>query len=212
VTPDPITIDIIADKRLVDKTLTAGEFSFQLQETEVQPQVWILAAKQPQVVTNAADGSIVFQLTFSEEGRHYYTISEIAGDERLYEFDKTIYPVIVNVELVDGVLLAELNYPEGEAIFSNKYKKPATEPTPTPTVAPTQPPTEDPTPTPTPTPTPEVIIDIEDEEVPEGEIELDDEQVPEGSLPKTGGYPALFYYGLGFTLTGIGLRLRRKTK
>ncbi|MGI6731867.1 MAG: Cna B-type domain-containing protein [Anaerovoracaceae bacterium] len=68
------------------------------------------------------------------------------------------------------------------------------------------------------TPDPDPPIEIIDEEIPLGPIPgdpdepiiLEDEEIPAGSLPKTGGVPAVLFFGAGALLVGSGLVLRRR--
>ena len=78
-----------AHKTLEGAALSAGEFSFELLDSD---------GKMLQTVTNAADGSVSFApISFSEPGDYHYTIREVAGSNAGMTYDKTTHPVTAHV-------------------------------------------------------------------------------------------------------------------
>ena len=113
------TLQLEAKKVLKGKALEAGQFEFELKEKE--------SDKVVATAKNAADGKIQFpELTLTEEKTYTYTISEKAGDVAGVEYDPNAYEVTVVVkDNGQGQLVATVENPNAERVFTNTYKEPA---------------------------------------------------------------------------------------
>ena len=109
---------IKAKKVLKDKDLKENQFEFELKEgTEA-----VGTAK------NKADGSIAFDVEYTKEGEHEYTVTEKAGTEAGITYDSKSYTVKVKVtDNGQGQLEAKVTGDGDNVTFINKYNKPATE-------------------------------------------------------------------------------------
>ena len=109
---------IKAKKVLKDKDLKENQFEFELKEgTEA-----VGTAK------NKADGSIAFDVEYTKEGEHEYTVTEKAGNEAGITYDSKSYTVKVKVtDNGQGQLEAKVTGDGDNVTFINKYNKPATE-------------------------------------------------------------------------------------
>lgn len=104
---------IKAQKTLVGKELTKGQFSFGLYDDKGQ----LL-----QTATNEADGSINFAaINYSQAGTFNYVIKEIPGQEDGYTYDAKDVKVTVKVVDVLGEKFGSVSY-DGDATFTNTYK------------------------------------------------------------------------------------------
>jgi len=104
---------IKAQKTLVGKELTKGQFSFGLYDDKGQ----LL-----QTATNEADGSINFAaINYSQAGTFNYVIKEIPGQEDGYTYDAKEVKVTVKVVDVLGEKFGSVSY-DGDATFTNTYK------------------------------------------------------------------------------------------
>ena len=120
--PAADTITIEATKTLVGKELEAGKYEFELKEGD----------KVIGTATNAADGKVVFpSITYTEAGKHTYTVAEKAGNEENVTYDTTVHTV--DVEVADngqGKLVSTIT--GNKPAFVNKYTVPTPPPTPNP--------------------------------------------------------------------------------
>ena len=124
--------DIVAKKVLEGADLRAYQFEFNI--TEVKDETGA-ALENPYTENVAADaqGNINFStINYSEEGIHYYQISEIKGSSENITYDE--HKFIVKVEVAYNNLLQRLEsimtYPsEDGVVFTNTYTKPALEAT-----------------------------------------------------------------------------------
>ena len=124
------TLSLSGKKVLEGKALSAGEFTFTLQQTDAQFAP--LTGTLPKQAVNAGDGSFTFDaITYDATGTYYYTVTEAdTGNERT-TFDKTVYRVTVTVTDENGVLKAVASYATENAsaeelVFTNVYTpKPA---------------------------------------------------------------------------------------
>ncbi|WP_270654815.1 SGO_0107 family LPXTG-anchored pilin-like protein [Streptococcus gordonii] len=120
--PAADTITIEASKTLVGKELEAGKYEFELKEGD----------KVIGTATNAADGKVVFpSITYTEAGKHTYTVAEKAGNEENVTYDTTVHTV--DVEVADngqGKLVSTIT--GNKPAFVNKYTVPTPPPTPNP--------------------------------------------------------------------------------
>ena len=122
--PDPTTVTITANKVLTGRDLKAGEFTFHLVEVIDGVDAHLIRSE----VTNAANGKISFQLTYTTTGEHIYTIHEHAPADANklpgVTYDERSYGTIkVTVVEQNGKLVAT----QGSSIASgvtitNKYE------------------------------------------------------------------------------------------
>ena len=120
--PAADTITIEATKTLVGKELEAGKYEFELKEGD----------KVIGTATNAADGKVVFpSITYTEAGKHTYTVAEKAGNEENVTYDTTVHTVTVEVaDNGQGKLVSTIT--GNKPAFVNKYTVPTPPPTPNP--------------------------------------------------------------------------------
>jgi pilin isopeptide linkage protein len=127
------TVSPQVSKVLEGGTLTAGEFSFELRDSD---------GRLISEGTNDAQGNVTFEgagekagidqglLKFYEEGTYTYTIDEVAGADQMVTYDDATITMVVKVTTdEDGALVATTTYQRsgedkvtGEGIFSNKVK------------------------------------------------------------------------------------------
>lgn len=115
------TINLIAEKVLENKTLSAGDFTFDAVQAEEVAGEWvpISGGWSDSDVSNAADGSISFKdIDYTEEDAgktFFYMITEDAGSDSKMQYDQD--PLIIKVEVSDnndGTLTALETVVEGD--------------------------------------------------------------------------------------------------
>ena len=107
---------IKAKKVLNGKELVADAYTFELKEKDAV----VAEAK------NAASGEVVFRVDYTEAGEHTYTITEKPGTEAGVTYSTESYTVKVNVvDNGQGQLVATVENPNAERVFTNTYKEPA---------------------------------------------------------------------------------------
>lgn len=108
-----------ASKKLVDKKLEDGQFTFELKDENDK-----LVGKAKK---NNADGQVVFdEITYDKAGTYKYTVSEVNDKQDGIIYDDKKYSVEVKVtDNGKGSYVAEVSYPDGAPAFVNAYKKPA---------------------------------------------------------------------------------------
>ena len=124
-TPEGITVELTADKTLVNNSsdpnrkLTDGEFRFAVKDAE---------GKVVSSGTNAADGTITFApigYTAADAGKTYtYSVSEIiptVSADPYMDYDETVFTVTVAVsyDADTGALSAKVTYPDAGVNFTN---------------------------------------------------------------------------------------------
>ena len=113
-----VTDQITATKVLTGRDLKEGEFSFELVEGE--------DAKVVATGTNAADGKITMsEITYTEAGKHTYTLREVPGDAgNGITYDGKTYTIETTItDNGDGTLEAKhVLKGADEAKFNNGYK------------------------------------------------------------------------------------------
>lgn len=115
-TPTPVEVVLQGNKQLTGRTLAEGEFIFHLQDS---------SGKNLVRGRNDAQGLITFTpMEFTEAGEYTFTVYEDAGHAEGVTYDTTRYTVKVNVVDDNGILKAEVQYPEGGVVFHNRYQKP----------------------------------------------------------------------------------------
>ncbi len=118
-TPEPVSVNLRAWKRLTNKVLAENEFSFTL-----------TGQGQNQTATNQANGLVAFEtIIYSAPGTYTYTVKEVTGSNTAnYVYDEGEYTVTVLVtDNGLGQLLAQVSYEKGGAAaqsmeFVNKYQ------------------------------------------------------------------------------------------
>lgn len=114
--PEKIGITLTGTKNLTGRDMKAGEFKFQVHDS-----TGTLVATG----TNDAKGNINFTpVGIVTKGTYLLTVSEVAGSAEYVTYDKTTFQVKVVVENVDGKLVPEITYPDGEIAFENSYDEP----------------------------------------------------------------------------------------
>ena len=115
----PVPVALEAAKILDGRTLNADEFSFELKDAEGE----VLQTK-----TNAADGSVVFDvLNYEETGTYTYTVNEVRGTLGGVTYDETVYNVEVTVtdngvgQLEAAVAITAGGETKEEVVFNNTY-------------------------------------------------------------------------------------------
>ena len=116
-TVKPTIAKLTANTVLNGKVLEAGKYEFELKEGDTV----VATAK------NAADGTVTFKaIEYTTAGKHTYTISEKAGQDKNIKYDENSYKV--TVEVVDngaGKLVATVT--DNNPTFTNKYTEPKKE-------------------------------------------------------------------------------------
>ncbi|ORO46178.1 cell surface protein [Streptococcus oralis subsp. tigurinus] len=109
---------IKATKKIAgNKELVADAYTFELKEKDAV----VATAK------NAASGEVVFKVDYTEAGEHTYTITEKAGTEAGVTYSTESYTVKVNVvDNGQGQLVATVENPDAERVFTNTYKAAST--------------------------------------------------------------------------------------
>ena len=118
------SLTLEANKKLKNKTLEAGAFSFELKELTAEN------TKVLETVPNEANGSVNFttiNYTLADVGTHTYTVSEVKGDDGTVTYDGTIYTVEATVtDAGNGTLnVSKVIKKNGEKVdsidFTNTY-------------------------------------------------------------------------------------------
>ncbi|EUC81904.1 pilin isopeptide linkage domain protein, partial [Streptococcus sp. CM6] len=109
---------IKATKKITgNKELVADAYTFELKEKDAV----VATAK------NTASGEVVFNVNYTEAGEHTYTITEKAGTEAGVTYSTESYTVKVNVvDNGQGQLVATVENPDAERVFTNTYKAAST--------------------------------------------------------------------------------------
>ena len=107
-----------ASKKLVDKKLEDGQFTFELRDENDK-----LVGKAKK---NNADGQVVFdEITYDKAGTYKYTVSEVNDKQDGIIYDDKKYSVEVKVtDNGKGSYVAEVSCPDGAPAFVNAYEKP----------------------------------------------------------------------------------------
>ena len=116
--PGPTTATIIAHKILEGKPLAAGEFSFELLDSE---------KKVIDTVKNDGTGNVVFTVEVPAADEYHYSIREVKGtDTDHYTYDQNTYKVTVKAsQNAAGKLVTEVSYDTADGkmpVFKNTYK------------------------------------------------------------------------------------------
>ena len=113
--PEPVKAVISVNEALAGRDLNAGEFSFELKDSN---------GKLVSTAANDAAGKVSFDaLTYTEAGTYDYTVTEVKGtlEDVTYD-DKTIaVTVTVTYDENDNVLSAVVSYPD-DITFNNSYE------------------------------------------------------------------------------------------
>lgn len=140
-TPKATSITLAGNKVLNGRAQKAGEFTFELCDTNGA----VIAT-----AANGENGYFAFPaLSYDEAGEYTYTVREKDTGVGRVTYDKTVYSVTVQVRDEDGQLKADIILPASGLTFTNTYtQEPAQTPAPTPK------PTTSPAPAATAAPTP----------------------------------------------------------
>ena len=118
------SLTLEANKKLKNKTLEAGAFSFELKELTAEN------TKVLETVPNEADGSVNFttiNYTLADVGTHTYTVSEVKGKDGTVTYDENVYTVEATVtDAGNGTLnVSRVIKKNGEKVdsidFTNTY-------------------------------------------------------------------------------------------
>ena len=111
----PTSIQFNGTKTLTGRDLEAGEFSFELKDSE---------GNAIETVTNGADGQFQFsEITYNKAGRYSYTISEVQGSLGGVTYDTAVKNITVEVtDNGDGTLTATRKDSTGDITFTNTYR------------------------------------------------------------------------------------------
>ena len=140
-TPKATSITLAGNKVLNGRAQKAGEFTFELCDTNGA----VIAT-----AANGENGYFAFPaLSYDEVGEYTYTVREKDTGVGRVTYDKTVYSVTVQVRDEDGQLKADIILPASGLTFTNTYT-----PEPAQTPAPTPKPTTFPAPAATAAPTP----------------------------------------------------------
>ncbi|MBQ4082368.1 MAG: hypothetical protein IJC55_03635 [Clostridia bacterium] len=130
---DPDSAVIRGNKLLTGRSLSKGEFRFDLYSVKQDPDGKAVKDKKLQTAENAADGTFVFEgIEITAPGRYQYVVIEDASDALEYvTYDTTEYLVTVTaVDNMDGTMSLTYAYAtkDGNAetlTFTNTYTPPA---------------------------------------------------------------------------------------
>lgn len=87
-----VTDKIDVTKYLTGRTLSTGEFSFELREVKGEDSELI------ETVTNDAGGKVTFSaIKYTEIGQHTYMLREVKGDAGGITYDDTIYTIVTTI-------------------------------------------------------------------------------------------------------------------
>jgi streptococcal pilin isopeptide linkage domain len=131
-TPEPIDVELEANKVLSGRYLTAKEFLF-----EVYDANGVIVSRG----TNEANGKITFSaIEFDEDDKNQtytYTVKEVPGIAYAITYDRTVFTVTIKVtQNADGTLASTITYPTNGITFRNSYNPPPPPPPVTETTAP----------------------------------------------------------------------------
>ena len=113
---EPTSAVIGGSKVITGEDVPAATFTFQLKEN----------GNVIDEATLSEAGTFTFdEITYTETGVHNYTVTEVAGGEKGWSYDSTVYNVKVTVTEENGALAAEVVYENGDVVFTNDYTKPA---------------------------------------------------------------------------------------
>ncbi|MGG5314856.1 Spy0128 family protein [Enterococcus sp. AZ072] len=111
--PSNGAVFLTANKKLTGKTLNAGDFNFELKDSD---------GKVLQTKSNDAQGAINFdEITYDKAGTYTYTIEEVQGTQVGMTYDSHVITVAVTVKDNNGKLEATAAY-TGDQTFNNSYK------------------------------------------------------------------------------------------
>ncbi len=120
-TAKPTTVVVNGDKELIGKVLSDGMFEFQLKDATGQ----VVDSD-----TNDENGLFELDLTHTDVGTYFYTVSEVGGGQTVggITYDSTVYTVRVVVtddqrgQLHSAITLFDAEgVPVGDLIFNNGY-------------------------------------------------------------------------------------------
>lgn len=106
--PSDVSVSLTAYKKLINKTLAEGEFSFELKDADGT----VLQTKR-----NDSGGAVSFDaIKFTAPGRYVYTVNEVKGEDSRYVYDESVITVVVTVtDDALGALHATVTYHKDQA-------------------------------------------------------------------------------------------------
>ncbi len=124
-TPENGELVLSGNKVLENRVQSAGEFEFELYETDSTYNVNGLTPIE--TVSNNFDGGFSFSLlTYSAEGTHYYVIKEVNTGVAGVTYDNTVYKIEVSVVQDGSAYVSEIVSINGstadtDIVFTNTY-------------------------------------------------------------------------------------------
>lgn len=133
-TPAPIDVTLGGTKTLNGRSMTDGEFTFELYQTGAN-HIVAEGTLPADTAVNAGKDFTFDPVSLDKVGSYYYVIKEQKGTAPYVTYDSTVYLVTVEVTNNAGVLEKEVTYRVGseekDAVsFINTYKKPDPQPDP----------------------------------------------------------------------------------
>ncbi|SHK70433.1 Spy0128 family protein [Hespellia stercorisuis] len=132
----PVTVDPPVEKKISGDTPSEKEtFTFQMKAAD--PAFPMPEGSEEGVKLAAVQGAgkVEFgEYTYTSAGTYSYTISEVAGTNKEYTYDKTVYTLTDVVTDENGTLVVTRTIADGDgadsksAVFTNKYTKTVIEP------------------------------------------------------------------------------------
>ncbi|MBE5868634.1 MAG: hypothetical protein E7293_06695 [Lachnospiraceae bacterium] len=99
----PITGTKVLTSKYSNRQIKDGEFSFALYEADVTTDGsgnvtdWVKGAQIGDAVSNVGSGFTFNNLTFTQAGEYYYSISEVSGGNAIIDYDTTEHRIKVEV-------------------------------------------------------------------------------------------------------------------
>lgn len=119
----PVSVVFEGHKVLEGRDLNAGEFEFELYRSD---DLGTLLGMPLAVVTNAADGTVLFDpltFEFGQEGTYYFVIVEKAGSLGGVDYDENHIRIkVVIVDDLEGQMEAFVDYEDELQTFVNLYE------------------------------------------------------------------------------------------
>ncbi|MDD3338942.1 MAG: FctA domain-containing protein [Lachnospiraceae bacterium] len=137
----PVTVDPPVEKKITGDTPSADEtFTFQMKAADSAFPMPEGSENGVKLASVKGSGKVEFgEYTYTKPGTYSYSISEVAGSNTEYAYDRTVYTLTDVVTDVDSTLTVERTITDGDgkaaesAVFTNVYTKPAVEEPTTPT-------------------------------------------------------------------------------
>jgi pilin isopeptide linkage protein len=106
----PISVNLLMSKNAIGSPMAGGEFGFAIFDE---------SGARVNFASNNRSGLIDFpSMEFTEPGTYEYTVEETFAPEG-WEKDTTVWPIVIDITLIEGELRAAVAYPEGIPVFVN---------------------------------------------------------------------------------------------